>query len=116
MYDSRGEDRCTPSTHANNMFYQPGKTDHGLPRDPFKVSLDKCYISRPIDTVQACVVPRPVGWISTQNHQGQANLAPFSQFNNLTFDPPYVMFSANQTVAGKRKDTVINAEQTGHFV
>jgi flavin reductase (DIM6/NTAB) family NADH-FMN oxidoreductase RutF len=43
-------------------------------------------------------------------------LAPYSQFNNLTFDPPYVMFSSNQTVTGTRKDTVINAEQTGKFV
>lgn len=43
-------------------------------------------------------------------------MAPYSQFNNLTFDPPYVMFSANQTITGVRKDTVINAEQTGHFV
>lgn len=62
------------------------------------------------------MVPRPIGWISTQNRDGQANLAPYSQFNNLTFDPPYVMFSSNQTVAGTRKDTVVNAEQTGRFV
>jgi len=47
---------------------------------------------------------------------GQANLAPFSQFTNLSFDPPYVMFSANQTPKGDRKDTVINAEKTGKFV
>ena len=62
------------------MLYKPGQTDHGLPRDPFK----------------ACVVPRPIGWISTVSPTGQANLAPYSQFNNLTFDPPYVMFAANQ--------------------
>ena len=67
-------------------------------------------------TDKACVVPRPIGWISTENKQGQANLAPFSQFNNLTFDPPYVMFSANQTGTGTRKDTVVNVEETGHFV
>jgi flavin reductase (DIM6/NTAB) family NADH-FMN oxidoreductase RutF len=66
--------------------------------------------------MQACVVPRPIGWISTQNNAGQANLAPYSQFNNLTFDPPYVMFSSNQTVTGERKDTVVNAEATGKFV
>ncbi|KAG2420521.1 hypothetical protein HFD88_000133 [Aspergillus terreus] len=82
------------------MYYEPGVTDHNLPHDPFK----------------ACVVPRPIGWISTQNKHGQANLAPYSQFNNLTFDPPYVMFSSNQTVEGGRKDTVINAETTGQFV
>lgn len=62
------------------------------------------------------MVPRPIGWIATQNAHGQANLAPYSQFNNLTFDPPYVMFSANQTATNARKDTVVNAEQTGHFV
>ncbi|KAJ5188263.1 FMN-binding split barrel-related protein [Penicillium cf. griseofulvum] len=82
------------------MFYHPGVTEHNLSRDPFK----------------ACVVPRPIAWISTQNKEGQANLAPYSQFNNLTFDPPYVMFSSNQTMNGTRKDTVINAEQTRWFV
>lgn len=65
---------------------------------------------------QACVVPRPIGWISTKSRDGKANLAPYSQFNNLTFDPPYVMFSANQTISQERKDTVVNAENTGHFV
>ncbi|KAK7736722.1 hypothetical protein SLS53_006932 [Cytospora paraplurivora] len=81
------------------MFYEPGKTDHGLPHDPFK----------------ACVVPRPIGWISTVSPTGVHNLAPYSQFNNLTFDPPYVMFSANQTSKAERKDTVVNAEATGRF-
>jgi flavin reductase (DIM6/NTAB) family NADH-FMN oxidoreductase RutF len=82
------------------VFYEPGKTHHGLPHDPFK----------------ACVIPRPIGWISTTSADGKThNLAPYSQFNNLTFDPPYVMFSANQTPANQRKDTVINAEATGKF-
>ncbi|KAF2868031.1 hypothetical protein BDV95DRAFT_168458 [Massariosphaeria phaeospora] len=81
------------------MFYEPGKTDHGLPRDPFK----------------ACVIPRPIGWISTLSTDGQANLAPYSQFNNLTFDPPFVMFSANQTPTAAQKDTVRNTEATGVF-
>lgn len=27
----------------------------------------------------------------------------YSQFNNLTFDPPYVMFSANQDMHAARK-------------
>jgi flavin reductase (DIM6/NTAB) family NADH-FMN oxidoreductase RutF len=82
------------------MYYEPGKTDHGLPRDPFK----------------SCVVPRPIGWISTLSRDGRHNLAPFSQFQNLTFDPPYVMFAANQNTQGRRKDTVVNAETTGEFV
>ncbi len=44
------------------------------------------------------------------------NLAPYSQFQMLAFDPPYVMFSAGQNSHGRRKDTVVNAEQMGEFV
>lgn len=83
-----------------SMFYEFEHKDHGLPFDPFK----------------SCVVPRPIGWISTLSPDGVSNLAPYSQFQNLTFDPPYVMFSANQNTLGHRKDTTINAEQTGEFV
>jgi flavin reductase (DIM6/NTAB) family NADH-FMN oxidoreductase RutF len=82
------------------MYYDPHKNDHGLPYSPFK----------------SCVVPRPIGWISTLSAGGIHNLAPYSQFQNLTFDPPFVMFSANQTSRGGRKDTVVNAEETGEFV
>lgn len=100
------------------MFYQPGVTDHGLPRDPFKVgTLNFPILNLPdLTPPQACVVPRPIGWISTKSSFGIDNLAPYSQFNNLTFDPPYVMFSANQTSSGHRKDTVTNAETAGEFV
>jgi flavin reductase (DIM6/NTAB) family NADH-FMN oxidoreductase RutF len=82
------------------VYYQPGISNHGLPRDPFK----------------SCVIPRPIGWISTISHDGFDNLAPFSQFQNLTFDPPYVMFASNQTTKGRQKDTVVNTEKTGEFV
>jgi flavin reductase (DIM6/NTAB) family NADH-FMN oxidoreductase RutF len=96
------------------MFYQPGKTPHNLPFDPFK----------------ACVIPRPIGWISTTSPLPQPNpsnpsppkpahnLAPYSQFAPLTFDPPYILFSANQnhhTSPSSRKDTVHNIETTGKF-
>ncbi|MGD8389545.1 MAG: flavin reductase family protein, partial [Desulfobacteraceae bacterium] len=76
------------------MFYETKKNDHGLAFDPFK----------------SCVVPRPIGWISTISQDGISNLAPYSQFQNLTFDPPYVMFSANQKTDGTRKDSVNNSE------
>ena len=82
------------------MYYEPGVTPHGLPHDPFK----------------SCVVPRPIGWISTVDREGRHNLAPYSQFQNVTFDPPIVMFSANQNSGGDRKDSVRNAEETGEFV
>jgi flavin reductase (DIM6/NTAB) family NADH-FMN oxidoreductase RutF len=82
------------------MFYEAKRNDHGLQFDPFK----------------SCVVPRPIGWISTLSREGIPNLAPYSQFQNLTFDPPYVMFAANQKTDGGRKDSVVNAEQCGEFV
>jgi flavin reductase (DIM6/NTAB) family NADH-FMN oxidoreductase RutF len=82
------------------MYYEPGVTHHGLPHDPFK----------------SCVVPHPIGWISTIDAEGRHNLAPYSQFQNVTFNPPIVMFSANQDTGGNRKDSVRNAEQTGEFV
>jgi flavin reductase (DIM6/NTAB) family NADH-FMN oxidoreductase RutF len=82
------------------MYYEPGSSDHGLPFDPFK----------------SCVVPRPIGWISTIGPDGADNLAPYSQFQNIGFDPPIVMFSANQTSTGHRKNSVVNAETAGEFV
>lgn len=82
------------------MYYEPGNTPHGLPYDPFK----------------SCVVPRPIGWISTTSVEGIDNLAPFSQFQNITFDPPIVMFSANQRGASGSKDSAVNAMATGEFV
>ena len=82
------------------MNYRPGVDDHGLPHDPFK----------------SCTVPRPIGWLSTISAKRTCNLAPFSQWQNLTFDPPMVMFAANQNIWGRRKDSVVNAEDTGWFV
>ena len=83
------------------MFYETAKNDHGLPFNPFK----------------SCVVPRPIGWVSTVSHDGIVNLAPFSMFNQLGYDPPIVMFSGScRPGTGRRKDSVVNAEETGEFV
>lgn len=82
------------------MKYMPGSEKCPLPFSPFK----------------SCTVPRPIGWISTISPEGVENLAPYSQWQNLTFDPPMVMFAANQYPDGRRKDTVINTEKTGWFV
>ena len=82
------------------MFYETAKNDHGLARPPFK----------------SCVVPRPIGWLSTISADGVPNLAPYSQFTNLTFDPPYVLVSINRNPNGTHKDTAANIEATGEFV
>jgi Conserved protein/domain typically associated with flavoprotein oxygenases, DIM6/NTAB family len=80
--------------------YDPRTEKSPLPFAPFK----------------ALTVPRPIGWLSSTSVDGIDNIAPYSQWQNLTFDPPMVMFAANQYPDGRRKDTVINAEETGWFV
>lgn len=82
------------------MKYHPQSESCPLPFSPFKSS----------------TVPRPIGWLSSVSLSGEENIAPYSQWQNLTFDPPMVMFSANQYPDGRRKDTVLNAEQVGWFV
>lgn len=82
------------------MKWHPKTEPNPLPYSPFKSS----------------TVPRPIGWLSSVDPEGRENIAPYSQWQNLTFDPPMVMFSANQYPDGRRKDTVLNAEQTGWFV
>jgi flavin reductase (DIM6/NTAB) family NADH-FMN oxidoreductase RutF len=83
------------------MYYETDKNDHGLPFNPLK----------------ACVVPRPIGWITTISARGVVNLAPFSFFNLLSYDPPFVLFSAGvHEKDGEKKDSVNNAEATGEFV
>jgi flavin reductase (DIM6/NTAB) family NADH-FMN oxidoreductase RutF len=83
------------------MYYETDKNDHGLRYNPLK----------------ACVVPRPIGWITTIDTAGVVNLAPFSFFNVLSYDPPFVLFSAGVHESdGDRKDSVANVEATGEFV
>ena len=62
-------------------------------------------------------MPRPIAWVSTVSHDGIVNLAPFSMFNQLGYDPPIVCFSGScRPGTGQRKDSVTNAEETGEFV
>jgi flavin reductase (DIM6/NTAB) family NADH-FMN oxidoreductase RutF len=83
------------------MYYETVSNDHGLRYNPLK----------------ACVVPRPIGWITTLDAAGKINVAPFSFFNLLSYDPPFVMFSAGTHEGdGGTKDTVANIQATTEFV
>ncbi len=63
------------------------------------------------------VVPRPIGWISSVNPEGQPNLAPFSFFNAVAANPPHVLFSPLIRGTDQRpKDTLLNVRATGEFV
>ncbi len=63
-----------------------------------------------------CVVPRPIGWISTLSRKGVPNLAPYSFFNALSQSPPIVVFGSNGRHAHGAKDTARNILETGEFV
>jgi len=81
------------------MFYE---TDgpHGLPHNPFK----------------SCIVPRPIGWISSVSPDGVVNLAPYSFFNGVAETPPMVMYASGARVPAGDKDSLANIEATGEFV
>lgn len=64
----------------------------------------------------SCVVPRPIGWISTLSKEGVPNLAPYSFFNALSQSPPIVVFGSNGRHAHGAKDTARNILETGEFV
>ncbi len=81
------------------MFYET-KDHHGLPHDPFK----------------SCVVPRPIGWLTTVSKDGVVNLAPFSFFNGMASNPPVVVAGINGRQPHGPKDTLTNCRDTGEFV
>lgn len=74
--------------------YQP-REGHGLPHDP----------------LNAIIGPRPIGWISSHDGQGNHNLAPYSFFNCFNYTPPVIGFASSGW-----KDSVANISRTGEFV
>ncbi len=83
------------------MFYEPKKKNHNLAKNPFN----------------SLILPRPIGWISSASKAGVFNLAPYSFFNAVCYQPPTVMFSGGVGAhADGMKDTVRNIMETGEFV
>ena len=82
------------------MFYEP-KNEYPFDENPFA----------------ALVFPRPIGWISTLSKNGIANLAPYSFFNAIAYEPPQVMFSATSFHSqGGLKDSIANVLSNNEFV
>ncbi len=82
------------------MFYQP-KNGHGLPHNPFN----------------AVITPRPIAWISTRGPEGRDNLAPYSFFNGVAYEPPQVMFASTSGKEDRAlgKDSLDNINTSGAF-
>ena len=66
--------------------------------------------------LNALVMPRPIAWVSTIDAAGLLNLAPYSYFNAVSADPPYVMFAPNAKGPGSAKDTYANLLVVPEFV
>src|SRR5258708_19591784 len=75
-------------------YYEPAN-GHGLKHDPFN----------------AIIAPRPIGWISSRDANGNINLAPYSFFNGFCYHPPIIGFSSTSW-----KDSVGNIQETKEVV
>lgn len=61
--------------------------------------------------MNALVIPRPIGWISTQSASGVKNLAPYSHFNLMGSNPFYIAFASTGI-----KDSLRNLREVPEFV
>jgi flavin reductase (DIM6/NTAB) family NADH-FMN oxidoreductase RutF len=62
------------------------------------------------------IQPRPIAWVSTVSAGGAANLAPFSFFTGIAAEPMSVCFAPVNDRQGRKKDTLLNVEETRQFV
>jgi flavin reductase (DIM6/NTAB) family NADH-FMN oxidoreductase RutF len=62
------------------------------------------------------VLPRPIAWVSTLDKFGRSNLAPYSTFCLMSSRPAILGFGISNTREGKKKDTLLNIEDTKEFV
>jgi flavin reductase (DIM6/NTAB) family NADH-FMN oxidoreductase RutF len=62
-----------------------------------------------------CVVPRPIAFVSTRSAAGATNLAPFSFFNAICYNPPTLAFSVIDRGI-RMKDTSRNIGEHPEFI
>ena len=62
------------------------------------------------------IVPRPIAFVSSVSTEGIVNLAPFSFFNAMAYDPATIVLGISRSAGWKEKDTLANIEATGEFV
>ncbi|CAK0787301.1 hypothetical protein CVIRNUC_010519 [Coccomyxa viridis] len=63
------------------------------------------------------VIPRPIGFVASLSKEGVPNLSPYSYFNVMSHDPPYVCIGGCATSGrpSKMKDTQQNLLETKEF-
>ena len=62
------------------------------------------------------VVPRPIALVSSMDHNGIVNAAPYSFFNAVCDSPPTIVLGVNSHGPDNAKDTAANIRNTGEFV
>ncbi len=62
------------------------------------------------------ILPRPIAFVTSKNHKGLVNAAPFSFFNIVGTEPPLVGMSVIRKPGGELKDTAKNILETKEFV
>lgn len=63
------------------------------------------------------IVPRPIAWVSSQDSDGNLNLAPYSFFTAVCAYPPTVIFCPGYRYSDDgQKDTYHNVKATGEYV
>lgn len=87
-------------------------------KDHKKVEIDPYGENRPTVSnyklLVSAIVPRPIGFISSQSSDGKVNLAPFSFFNVVNADPPIFAIGIASSPANA-KDTLRNVLETGEL-
>ena len=86
---------CLQKNHISIDPYEPGRPA------PFNYKL-----------LISAIIPRPIGFCSTQNKDGKRNLAPFSYFQVIGHDPPLFIFGFSGGF-DQAKDTLRNLVETG---
>lgn len=65
-------------------------------------------------TLISAIVPRPIGFVSSESSSGVRNLAPFSYFSVANSDPPIFTIGISNG-RGNLKDTAANILETGEL-
>lgn len=73
--------------------------------------------TKQVSILNSLIGPRPIGLISTIDREGNANLAPFSFFNLVSYHPPVLIFSpVRRWKDASEKHTTNNIRETAEAV
>lgn len=81
-----------------------------------QLAIDSLGKAEAYNLMNALIVPRPIAWTTTLDAHGTVNLAPYSTFNIVCYDPPLLGMNVGLREDGTRKDTSRNAKERGELV